>query len=82
MESAWLAAVRAELERVSGIELALTRDEIDELLRLASSAAHESGVKLNAPLVCYLAGRATQATGLSVADVAAAAAAAAAEAPR
>lgn len=78
MESAWLAAVRAELERASGVELALTRDEIDELLRLASHAAHESGVKLNAPLVCYLAGRVTQASGLSVAEVAEVATAAAA----
>ena len=66
MESPWLAAVRAELERVSGIELALTRDEIDELLRLASSAAHESGAKLNAPLVCYLLGVAAGKSGAAL----------------
>jgi Domain of unknown function (DUF6457) len=77
MENEWLTTVRAELERACGVRLELSRDEIDELLRLASFAAHESGAKLNAPLVCYLAGRVTAAGGLTVAETAAAVRAAA-----
>jgi hypothetical protein len=70
VENAWLAAVRSELEGATGADLALTRDEIDDLLRLASFAAHESGAKLNAPLLCYLVGRACEASGQTVAELA------------
>lgn len=70
VEDGWLGHAAAELERGTGSRLSLTRDEIDELLRLASFAAHDSGAKLNAPLLCYLVGRATEASGLSVADLA------------
>jgi hypothetical protein len=70
VENEWLAAVKTELERATGTELGLTRDEIDELLRLASFAAHESGAKLNAPLLCYLVGRAREASALTVAELA------------
>jgi hypothetical protein len=72
VSDAWLAAVREELERETGVELALSRTEIDELLRVAAFAAHESGVKLNAPLLCYLVGRAAAATGRPVEELAAA----------
>lgn len=71
-ESGWLAGARAELERLSGTELSLDNAEIDELLRLARFGAEASGAKLNAPLLCYLVGRAVEAGGLSVADAAAA----------
>ena len=37
---------------------ALTPEEIAQLLDLAAHAAHESGARTNAPLLCYLAGRA------------------------
>lgn len=77
MENDWLTTVRVELERACGMPLELSRTEIDELLRLASFAAHESGAKLNAPLVCYLAGRVTAAGPLTVAEVASAVRAAA-----
>jgi Domain of unknown function (DUF6457) len=36
----------------------LTADEIAALLDLARVAAHESGDRRNAPLLCYLLGRA------------------------
>jgi len=36
----------------------LTSDEVSLLLSLAGDAAHESGARSNAPLLCYLVGRA------------------------
>jgi hypothetical protein len=36
----------------------LTPEEITLLLALAGDAAHESGARTNAPLLCYLVGRA------------------------
>ena len=35
----------------------LTADETRVLLDLAAHAAHESGARTNAPLLCYLVGR-------------------------
>jgi hypothetical protein len=49
----WIAA-RA---RALGVD-DLTSDEIALLLHLAGHAAHESGARTNAPLLCYLLGRA------------------------
>jgi uncharacterized protein DUF6457 len=49
----WLAA-RA---RALGVD-DLTPEEIAQLLNLAGDAAHESGQRTNAPLLCYLVGRA------------------------
>ena len=49
----WLAA-RAE---ALGLD-ALTPEEVSLLLNLAGDAAHESGARTNAPLLCYLVGRA------------------------
>jgi hypothetical protein len=49
----WLATRAAAL----GVE-ELTPDEISLLLNLAGDAAHESGARTNAPLLCYLVGRA------------------------
>lgn len=73
MENAWLAGVRGQLERESGVDLALDRDDVDELLRLAKFAAQESGAKLNAPLLCFLIGRLVEGGELSVADACSAA---------
>ena len=50
----WLAA-RA---RALGVERDLTPNEISQLLDVAGHAAHESGARTNAPLLCYLLGRA------------------------
>ena len=55
-----LAAVNDWLRRAvasMGGELELTADETRTLLDLAAHAAHESGNRTNAPLLCYLVGR-------------------------
>jgi uncharacterized protein DUF6457 len=49
----WLAARAAALGADD-----LTAEEISLLLNLAGDAAHESGQRTNAPLLCYLVGRA------------------------
>jgi hypothetical protein len=49
----WLAA-RAQALGVEG----LTPEQISLLLELAGDAAHQSGTRTNAPLLCYLVGRA------------------------
>jgi hypothetical protein len=49
----WLTTRAAAL----GVE-ELTPDEISLLLHIAGDAAHESGTRTNAPLLCYLLGRA------------------------
>ena len=49
----WLATRAAAL----GVD-ELTPDEISLLLNIAGDAAHESGTRTNAPLLCYLLGRA------------------------
>jgi Domain of unknown function (DUF6457) len=36
----------------------LSEDDISELLDIARIAAHKSGDRTNAPLICYLIGRA------------------------
>jgi hypothetical protein len=55
----WLVRAVERLAAETGAtttELALTQAEIDELLELARVAAHESGERINAPLVSYLVG--------------------------
>ena len=57
----WLAQARDELARVSGIpaeRLELDDEDVRALLDLARVAAHDSGERTNAPLLCYLVGRA------------------------
>jgi len=46
-------------EAVAGLggDLELSSEEMRILLDLAAYAAHESGNRVNAPLVCYLVGR-------------------------
>ena len=58
---AWLADARDALARAAGVppeSLQLGDDEAATLLDLARIAAHESGERTNAPLLCYLVGRA------------------------
>jgi len=60
---AWLRDARAAIAAASGVkpeELELSDEEAATLLDLARIAAHESGERTNAPLLCYLAGRAVQ----------------------
>jgi hypothetical protein len=57
---AWLADARNQLAGAAGIppeELELSDDDARELLDLARIAAHDSGERTNAPLLCYLVGR-------------------------
>jgi hypothetical protein len=55
----WLSAARDRLAAASGEDAAaleLSQADIDDLLELARVAAHESGERINAPLLCYLLG--------------------------
>jgi Domain of unknown function (DUF6457) len=64
----WLAARADALAGRSGVDraaLELTEQEIEGLLELAGFAAHESGARTNAPLLCYLVGLA-RAGGVSL----------------
>ena len=49
----WL---REAVERIGG-DVELSTEEQSLLLDIASHAAHESGARINAPLLCYLVGR-------------------------
>jgi len=58
----WLSAQADVLAAAAGIErgeLELSDDDIDRLLQLAGHAAHASGARTNAPLLCYLVGLAS-----------------------
>ncbi len=55
----WLLDARAKLAAAVGEDPSaydLTRADMDDLLELARVAAHESGERTNAPLLCYLVG--------------------------
>jgi hypothetical protein len=57
----WLRDARDALAAAAGVapaELELSNDDVRELLDLARIAAHDSGERTNAPLLCYLVGRA------------------------
>jgi hypothetical protein len=65
---AWLSAARDRLAEAAGISpenLALSPDIEATLLDLARFAAHESGARSNAPLLCYLLGRAASAADVT-----------------
>ena len=57
----WLTRARDAVAREAGVDVAaleLSEDDQRELLDLARIAAHESGDRRNAPLLCYLVGAA------------------------
>jgi hypothetical protein len=57
----WLTHARDALAQASGIpaeRLELDDEAVRSLLELARIAAHDSGERTNAPLLCYLVGRA------------------------
>jgi hypothetical protein len=57
----WLTKARDALAAEAGIEpseLQLSDEDTKTLLDLARIAAHVSGERTNAPLLCYLVGRA------------------------
>jgi Domain of unknown function (DUF6457) len=65
---AWLRDVRDAVAQAAGVapaELELSDEDAATLLDLARVAAHESGERTNAPLLCYLVGRA-QAGGVDL----------------
>jgi Domain of unknown function (DUF6457) len=64
---AWLSKARDELAAVARVEpdeLELSEADAKTLLDLARIAAHSSGDRTNAPLLCYLVGRAQGDAGL------------------
>ena len=68
----WLSARSDALAAASAVErerLELSSGEMETLLELAGFAAHESGQRTNAPLLCYLVGLA-RAGGLSLDELA------------
>jgi hypothetical protein len=71
----WLRQASEVLSQGSGVpasELELTNAEIQALLDAAGFAAHESGARTNAPLLCYLLGKLSATTGDSPVDLVAA----------
>jgi uncharacterized protein DUF6457 len=68
----WLKAARDRLAAAGGEDpsaLDLSQEQIDELLELARVAAHESGERINAPLLCYLVGLVHARGGGELADL-------------
>ena len=63
----WLSDARDALAQTSGFpteRLELDDEAVRELLELARAAAHDSGERTNAPLLCYLVGRAQDGASL------------------
>jgi Domain of unknown function (DUF6457) len=68
---AWLSQARDTLASASGIDkaqLEISDEAAATLLDLARIAAHNSGERTNAPLLCYLIGRAESAASLDDLD--------------
>ena len=68
----WLKDARDRIAAVTGEDpgsLSLDENEVGEILELARVAAHESGERTNAPLICYLAGLAAGRGGATAEDV-------------
>lgn len=60
---AWLHEARDAVAAASGLdraELELDANDARTVLDLARIAAHESGARTNAPLLCYIAGLAVR----------------------
>jgi hypothetical protein len=63
----WLTEARDALASEAGLDpaaLELSGEDSRILLDLARIAAHDSGERINAPLLCYLVGRAQGSRGL------------------
>jgi hypothetical protein len=63
----WLTRARDALASEAGLDpatLELSAEDSSILLDLARTAAHDSGERINAPLLCYLVGRAQGSLGL------------------
>ncbi len=69
----WLENARDRLVEATGIDRAaldLDDEKVEQLLELAGVAAHDSGQRTNAPLVCYLVGVAQGRSGAALDDLA------------
>ena len=61
MTATWIADMTSRIAHSTGIDagpLTIGADDAEELLRLAAVAAHSSGDRTNAPLLCHVLGRA------------------------
>jgi hypothetical protein len=68
----WLRQARDNLASAAGDDPSayeLSQNDVDELLELARLAAHESGERINAPLLCYLVGLVHGRKGGDLADL-------------
>jgi hypothetical protein len=68
----WLSSARDRLAQATGEDssaLELSEADSQELLELARIAAHESGARTNAPLLCYLVGLARGRRGGDLTDI-------------
>ena len=68
----WLTQARDRLAAAVGDEPSgydLSQEEVDEILELARIAAHESGERINAPLLCYLVGLARARHGSDLSEL-------------
>jgi hypothetical protein len=68
----WLNDAREKLADATGDDptvYALEQRDSDALLELARVAAHESGERTNAPLICYLVGLARGRRGRELDDL-------------
>jgi len=68
----WISDMTRRIADATGIRetaLVVDADDADLLLRLAAIAAHESGDRTNAPILCHVLGRAV-ALGAPIDDLA------------
>jgi hypothetical protein len=57
----WISELTSRLADATGVDvdaLAVSESDADTLLRLAAVAAHETGERTNAPILCHVLGRA------------------------
>jgi len=72
---AWLQSARDAISAASGVpagQLELGAADVRTLLDLARVAAHDSGQRTNAPLLCYLVGLAAAKSGAELDKIASA----------
>jgi alkylhydroperoxidase/carboxymuconolactone decarboxylase family protein YurZ len=66
----WLDAATVALGETAQAPVALSKSDAELILDIAAYAARTSGVRLNAPLVCYLLGRTEAASGATLKELA------------
>jgi len=69
--NSWLSERADAMAQAAGVDretLELSDDDIERLLDVAGFAAHSSGARTNAPLLCYLLGLARAGASLQELD--------------